>query len=67
MSSRQRTPPATSNIGFDFCAAYIRSFAITSLEWSKWDEYAVLGSRRMDCIGGVVTRPSDWEYRESTT
>jgi len=21
----------------------------------------------MDCIGRVVTRPSDWEYRESAT
>ena len=37
------------------------------IEWSEWDEYAVLGNRRMDCIGRVVTRPSDWEYRESTT
>jgi hypothetical protein len=26
----------------------------------------VLGNRRMDCSGRVVTRPSDWEYREST-
>ena len=33
----------------------------------RMDEYAVLGSRRMDCIGRVVTRPSDWEDRESTT
>jgi hypothetical protein len=37
------------------------------IQWSEWDEYAVLGNRRMDCIGRVVTRPSDWEYRESTT
>ena len=36
-------------------------------EWSEWDEYAVLGSRWMDWIGRVVTRPSYWERRESTT
>jgi len=35
--------------------------------WSEGDEYTVLGSRWMDCIGRVVTRPSDWEHRESTT
>src|SRR5437762_9824748 len=37
------------------------------IEWSDRDEYTVLGSRWMDCIGRVVTRPSDWEHRESTT
>jgi hypothetical protein len=35
-------------------------------KWSEGDEYAVPGSRRMDCIGRVVTRPSDREHREST-
>src|SRR4051812_13699964 len=34
---------------------------------AKREEYAVLGSRWMDCIGRVVTQPSDWEHRESTT
>ena len=31
------------------------------IEWSEWDEYAVLGNRRMDCIGRWESDRADRE------
>ena len=33
----------------------------SEFQWSKWDEYAVLGSRRMDCIGRWESDRADRE------